>query len=138
MRLVKYLWAAALSMGVVLFFCSLTSFVRVHFTHAGGSAAVNLIWGANYVLITLTMTRLAVRGRWKVYLLIIVMLATYLAWRVALCTLAESFAVALMVLIAALSLVIAVFTVKEGISGIIFFPVLLWHGAILLRLFGAL
>ena len=138
MRLVKYLWAAALSMGVVLFFCSLTSFVRVHFTHAGGSAAVNLIWGANYVLITLTMTRLAVRGRWKVYLLIIVMLATYLAWRVALCALAESFAAALMVLIAALSLVIAVFTVKEGISGIIFFPVLIWHGFLLAKLFGAL
>lgn len=135
MRLVKYLWAAALSMGVVLFFCSLTSFVRVRI-HADEGFAFNLLWGADYMLITLTMTRLAVRGKKKIFLLITLMLAMYLLWRA--CAERADVSRVIMSIIAALSLIIAALTIKERAGCIIFFPVLIWHGFLLAKLFGAL
>ena len=90
----------------------------------------------DYMLITLTMTRLAVRGKKKIFLLITLMLAMYLLWRA--CAERADVSRVIMSIIAALSLIIAALTIKERAGCIIFFPVLIWHGFLLAKLFGAL
>ena len=137
MRVVKYLWAAALSLGVVLFFCSIDSFVRVYFDKTAKTAE-NLLWGGAYALTALTLTRCAANGKGRLFLFLTIMLAGYPVFRGAECAGAAAFACAVMALITAFSAIIAVFTVKERTGGLLFIPVVVWHTAVLVMLLGAL
>lgn len=126
MRIVKYLWAAALSMGVVLIFCSLSSFVGVYLGGRERTLTLNLLWGADYACVTAAMTRLAVKGRWRTYFACIALLILYIFRRAATAAGAD-IAPAIMVVISVYSAFICFFASKEGLGGILFFPVVLWH-----------
>lgn len=137
MRVVRYLWALVLAMGVVLVFSAACSFIAVT-TDAFACMKlpswakprfIQVGWAAVYALTVITCTRVAAGMKPAAFAACTAVLALYVLWCVVFAVFslyAVSFAVNVVICIAS-GAVCVYLTLRDGMSGVIYSPVVLWH-----------